>query len=87
MAKLFDMDPNNLDHLPKEKYKLFEECSSITHFTKDDAPALLIYNTTLVTLITSQGIGIHQPKFGRAQQNSPERERTRSGRKNAMRHD
>lgn len=66
LAKLFDMDPNNLDHLPKEKYKLFEECSPITHLTKDDVPALLIYNTTLETPITSQGIGIHHPKFGKA---------------------
>jgi acetyl esterase len=66
LAKLFDMDPNNLDQLPKEKYKLFEECSPITHLTKDDAPALLIYNTTPDTPITNQGIGIHHPKFGTA---------------------
>ena len=66
LAKLFDMDPNNLDQLPKEKYKLFEECSPITHLTKDDAPALLIYNSTMDTPITNQGIGIHHPKFGKA---------------------
>jgi len=66
LAKLFDVDPNNLDHLPKEKYKLFEECSPITHLTKDDAPALLIYNNTMDTPITNQGIGIHHPKFGKA---------------------
>lgn len=66
LAKLFDMDPNNLDHLSKDKYKLFEECSPITHLTKDDAPALLIYDKTMETPITSQGIGIHHPKFGKA---------------------
>jgi acetyl esterase len=66
LAKLFDMDPNKLDNLPKEKYKLFEECSPITHLTKDDVPALLIYNTTMETPITNQGIGIHHPKFGKA---------------------
>jgi hypothetical protein len=66
LAKLFDMDPNDLDQLPKEKYKLFEECSPITHLTKDDVPALLIYNSTMDTPITNQGIGIHHPKFGNA---------------------
>jgi hypothetical protein len=66
LAKLFDMDPNNLDQLPKEKYKLFEQCSPITHLTKDDAPVLLIYNSTMDTPITNQGIGIHHPKFGKA---------------------
>ena len=66
MAKLFDMDPNNLDHLPKEKHKLFEECSPITHLTKDDAPVLLIYNSTMDTPVTNQGTGIHHPKFGKA---------------------
>lgn len=66
LAKLFDMDPNNLDQLPKEKYKLFEECSPITHLTKDDAPVLLIYNSTMDTPITNQGTGIHHPKFGKA---------------------
>ena len=66
LAKLFDMDPNNLDHLPKEKYKLFEECSPITHLTKDDPPAMLIYSSTMDTPVTNQGIGIHHPKFGKA---------------------
>jgi hypothetical protein len=64
LAKLFDMNPNDLDHLPAEKYKLFEECSPITHLTKDDAPVLLIYDKTMDTPVTSQGIGIHHPKFG-----------------------
>jgi acetyl esterase len=67
LAKLFDMDPENLDNLPKEKYKLFEECSPINHLTKDDAPALLIYlDNTLETPITSQNVGIHHPRFGKA---------------------
>jgi len=66
LAKLFDMDPNSLDQLPKEKYKLFEECSPITHLTKDDAPVLLIYNSTMDTPVTNQGTGIHHPKFGKA---------------------
>ena len=61
LAKLFDVDPNNLDHLPQEKYKLFEEVSPINHLTKDDAPALLIYPSTMDMPITSQGIGIHHP--------------------------
>jgi acetyl esterase/lipase len=66
LAKLFDMDPNNLDNLPGEKYKLFEEVSPLRHLTKDDAPALLIYTSTMDTPITSQGVGIHHPRFGQA---------------------
>ena len=66
LAKLFDADLNKLDDLPKEKYKLFEFVSSINHLTKDDAPAQLIYASKLDTPITSQGIGIHHPKFGQA---------------------
>lgn len=65
LAKLFDIDPDRLDQLPAEKYKLFEEVSPITHLTKDGAPVLLIYTTTLDTPITSQGVGIHHPKFGK----------------------
>jgi hypothetical protein len=40
LAHLFDVDLNKLDDLPKDKYKLFEEVSPITHLTKDDPPAL-----------------------------------------------
>ena len=66
LAMLFRMNPNNLDELPKEKYKLFEECSPLTHLTKDDAPALLVYSSTLETPITNQNVGIHHPRFGKA---------------------
>jgi acetyl esterase len=66
LAKLFDMDPNNLDQLSEEKYKLFEECSPITHLTKDDPPAQLTYGGSLDTKVTSQSIGIHHAKFGEA---------------------
>jgi acetyl esterase len=66
LSKLYDVDLNKLDDLPKEKYKLFEFVSSINHLTKDDAPAQLIYASKLDTPITSQGIGIHHPKFGQA---------------------
>ena len=66
LAMLFRMDPNNLDRLPKEKYKLFEECSPLAHLTKDDAPALLIYSSTMEAPVTNQGVGIHHPRFGKA---------------------
>jgi acetyl esterase/lipase len=66
LAQLFDVDMDKLDQLPEEKYKLFEECSPITHLTRDDAPAALFYGNTLDTPITSQGIGIHHPRFGKA---------------------
>ncbi len=64
LAQLYDVDLDRLDDLPKEKYALFEEVSSITHLTKDDAPAMLIYNRPVDANVTNQGIGIHHGKFG-----------------------
>ena len=66
LAQLFGVDLDKLDQLPKEKYKLFEEVSALPHLTKDDPPVLLTYSTTMDTPVTSQGIGIHHPKFGKA---------------------
>ena len=66
LQKLFGFDPNQLDNLPAEKYKLFEECSPITHVTKDAPPVLLLYNNPIDAEITNQGIGIHHPLFGKA---------------------
>jgi carboxylesterase type B len=65
LAQLYDIDFDKLDQLPAEKYKLFEETAPITHVTKDDVPAMLIYASTMETPITSQGIGIHHPRFGK----------------------
>jgi acetyl esterase/lipase len=65
LQELFDFNPNQLDNLPHEKYKLFEECSPITHVTKDAPPVLLIYNNPIDAEITNQGIGIHHPLFGK----------------------
>lgn len=58
VARLFDVDMDNLDQLPRKKYKLFEECSPITHLTKDDPPAQLIYWTSM------DATDIHSPRFG-----------------------
>jgi acetyl esterase/lipase len=58
VARLFDVDMDNLDQLPKKKYRLFEECSPITHLTKDDPPAQLIYWTSM------DATDIHSPRFG-----------------------
>jgi acetyl esterase/lipase len=66
LQKLFDFNPNQLDNLPAEKYKLFEECSPITHVTKDAPPVLLFYGNPFDAEITNQGIGIHHPLFGKA---------------------
>ena len=66
LQKLFDFNPNQLDDLPAEKYKLFEECSPITHVTKDAPPVLLFYNNAIDAEITNQGIGIHHPLFVKA---------------------
>jgi acetyl esterase/lipase len=65
LQKLFAFDPTKLDDLPAEKYKLFEECSPITHVTKDAPPVLLFYNNSIDAEITNQGIGIHHPLFGK----------------------
>jgi acetyl esterase/lipase len=64
LAQLYDVDLEKLDELPEEKYKLFEECSPITHLTKDDAPAMLSYGGTLDQKINSAGVGIHHARFG-----------------------
>lgn len=66
LQQLFDFDPDKLDHLPAEKYRLFEECSAITHVTKDAPPVLLFYSSRIDAEITNQGIGIHHPLFGKA---------------------
>jgi hypothetical protein len=66
LAQLFGVDLNKLDDLPQEKYRLFEEVSALPHLTKDDAPAALFYGSKLDTPITSRGIGIHHPRFGKA---------------------
>jgi acetyl esterase/lipase len=66
LAQLFDVDLDKLDSLPPEKYKLFEEVSSINHLTKGDPPVLLTYRSAFDAKITSQGVGIHHPAFGKA---------------------
>jgi acetyl esterase len=66
LARLFDVDLNNLDNLPEEKYRLFEECSPIHHLTKDDVPAMLSYGGSLDQEVTNANIGIHHARFGKA---------------------
>ena len=67
LAKLFGVDLSELDNLSQETYQLFEEVSPLSHLTKDDdAPVALFYARTLDTPITSQRIGIHHPRFGKA---------------------
>jgi acetyl esterase len=65
LAKLFGVDLNKLDELPPEKYRLFEEVSSINFLTKDDPPVLLIYSRPLDAKVTNQDIGIHHAMFGK----------------------
>jgi hypothetical protein len=65
LAQLFGVDLDKLDDLPAEKYKLFEEVSSINHLTKDDPPVLLSYRSAFDAEVTNQGIGIHHPLFGK----------------------
>ena len=65
LAQLYDVDLDELDDLPREKYALFEECSALPHLTKDDPPAMLFYGGDYDTPITSRGIGIHHARFGK----------------------
>jgi len=69
LAQLFGVDLEKLDELPAEKYKLFEEVSPITHLSKDDPPVLLSYRSAFEAEVTSQGIGIHHPLFGKVLKN------------------
>jgi carboxylesterase type B len=65
LAQLFDIDMKQLDNLPAEKYKLFEEVSALTHLTADDPPVLMTYDSDYDTPISSRSIGIHHPRFGK----------------------
>jgi acetyl esterase/lipase len=66
VGQLFGVDVNELDHLPAEKYKLFEACSPITLLSKDDPPALLVYSRPIDAEVTELNVGIHHPRFGKA---------------------
>lgn len=49
-----------------EKYAIYEDAAAINHVTSDDPPVLLTFGTAMDTPITSYGIGIHHPRFGKA---------------------
>ena len=59
------MDLNKLDDLPAEKYKLFEEVSA--HHSSDQGRSArsALLHSPLDAEVTSQGIGIHHPLFGK----------------------
>jgi hypothetical protein len=59
------VDLDQLDNLPAEKYKLFEEVSPLTHLTGDDPPVLLSYRSAFDARVTTPNIGIHHPLFGK----------------------
>jgi acetyl esterase/lipase len=66
LAYLFRVNLNELDKLPAEKLKLFDEGSPLHHLTKDDPPVLLSYKSGFDARVTTAGIGIHHPRFGKA---------------------
>ena len=68
LARLFDVDLNELDALPEDKYRLFEECSPLHHLTKDDVPAMLNYGGSIDQEVTDVNIGIHHARFGKVLQ-------------------
>lgn len=65
LAYLFRVDLEQLDNLPAEKYKLFEEVSPLTHLSKDDPPVLVSYRSAFDAKVTTANIGIHHPHFGK----------------------
>jgi acetyl esterase/lipase len=65
LAYLFRVDLDQLDNLPAEKYKLFEEVSPLTHLSGDDPPVLLSYRSAFDAKVTTPNIGIHHPLFGK----------------------
>lgn len=65
LAQLYDVNLDDLDNLPQEKYRLFEETSALPHLTRDDVPVLMVYLHDYDTPIRNVGIGIHHPKFGK----------------------
>ena len=66
LAYLFRVNLDDVDKLPAEKLKLFEEVSPLNHLTKDDPPVLLSYKSDFDARVTTAGIGIHHPRFGKA---------------------
>jgi acetyl esterase/lipase len=62
---LLGVKPDQLGELPTEKYRLCEQISPLTHLTKDDPPVLLGYQAALDAKVTTPGIGIHHPRFGK----------------------
>ena len=65
LSKLFAVDLDKLDELPEEKYKLFEEVSSITHLSEDDPPVMLTYGSGMDNPVTNHSTGIHHARFGK----------------------
>lgn len=65
LPQLYGVGFEKLDDLSDEKYRLFEEVSALPHLSKDDVPALLMYASQMDAKITSQGVGIHHPRFGK----------------------
>ena len=84
LAQLFGVDLNKLDDLPQDKYRLFEEVSALPHLTNDDAPAALFYASDMDTPITSQGIGIHHPRFGKTLKEKREAKRSKQNDKKPL---
>lgn len=64
LPQLYGVQLDDLEKVPAAKLRLFEEISALPHLSKDDPPALLMYASRMDTRITSQGIGIHHPRFG-----------------------
>lgn len=60
----YDIRPDEID--TPRAYKRYELASPITYLSKDDPPALLMYNypNEEVTDETSLGLIVHRPKFG-----------------------
>ncbi len=66
LQQLFGYTIENVDDMTAEEYGLIEECSPMTHFSKDAPPVLFFYRRSRDPKIAEQNAmdGIHHPIFG-----------------------
>lgn len=66
IQELYDINIEDLDQLPEEKYALMKYCSPITHFTTNAPPAIFFYRRSKDPKIAEENAmdGIHHPLFG-----------------------
>tara|TARA_R110002049_G_scaffold72490_1_gene186930 strand:+ start:14466 stop:15677 length:1212 start_codon:yes stop_codon:yes gene_type:complete len=66
LQQLFGYAISNVGDITDAKYRLIEDCSPLTHFSKDDPPTLFFYRRSKDPSIAVKNAmdGIHHPIFG-----------------------